>query len=249
MVGYLGNAYLPARAGELLRSAFLGRKSGLGTSFILATALVERLLDVIALVLIGSISLLSQGNIPSVLENAVRVMVVTSAIGLTIVITAPFQENLILRVLTWLPLPGKFSRFISGQASRFLVGMRSLQNWRRLMTFILLTGAIWSVDALGTMIGVGIISQNLTIWQAFILLSALGLSSALPSTPGYLGVYQFVAVTVLVPFGFSPSQALAYIIIAQILNYVVVSFWGLIGLWQINKGKQSLPDPQDTRPD
>src|SRR5688572_3682116 len=41
MVGYFGNAYLPARAGEILRSVFLGNKSGLGTSFVLATALTE----------------------------------------------------------------------------------------------------------------------------------------------------------------------------------------------------------------
>jgi hypothetical protein len=71
--------------------------------------------------------------------------------------------------------------------------------------------------------------------QSLILLSALGLSSAIPSTPGYVGVYQFVAVTVLVPFGFSRAEALAFILISQVLNYLVVSFWGLIGLWQVNK--------------
>ena len=30
MVGYMGNAYLPARAGELIRSAYLGQRSGAG---------------------------------------------------------------------------------------------------------------------------------------------------------------------------------------------------------------------------
>ncbi len=63
MVGYLGNAYLPARAGELMRSALLGQKMGLGTSFVLATALSERILDAVTLVLIGSASLLSQGQL------------------------------------------------------------------------------------------------------------------------------------------------------------------------------------------
>jgi len=36
---------------------------------------------------------------------------------------------------------------------------------------------------------------------ALLVLTALGLSSALPSTPGYVGIFQFVAVTVLAPFG------------------------------------------------
>jgi uncharacterized protein (TIRG00374 family) len=235
MVGYMGNAYLPARAGELLRSAFLGEKSGLGTSFILATALVERILDAIALVLIGSISLLWLGNISPWLANAVRIMALAGLLGLAVIVAAPFQEKLIQRLFGWLPLPAKISKFVSNQITRFLVGMRCLQSGRRLLTFILLTAVIWLVDAVGATIGVRIISQTLSLGQALILLSALGLSSAVPSTPGYVGVYQFVAVAVLVPFGFSRSDALAYILISQILGYLVVSFWGLLGLWQLNK--------------
>ena len=79
------------------------------------------------------------------------------------------------------------------------------------------------------------ISQSLTIPHALVLLAALGLSSAIPSTPGYVGVYQFVAVSVLVPYGFSRADAIAYMLISQVLNYLVVSFWGLLGLWQIRR--------------
>jgi hypothetical protein len=43
-----------------------------------------------------------------------------------------------------------------------------------------------------------------------------------------------VAVVALVPFGFSRAEALAYILVSQIINYAVISFWGLIGLWQAN---------------
>ena len=50
---------------------------------------------------------------------------------------------------------------------------------------------------------------------AMLLLTGMGLGSALPSTPGYVGIYQFVAVTVLTPFGISRDAALAYILVAQ----------------------------------
>jgi len=66
--------------------------------------------------------------------------------------------------------------------------------------------------------------------QAFILLAALGISSAIPSTPGYVGVYQFVAVAVLTPFGFSNSQAIAYILAFQANQYLGITIYGLIGL-------------------
>jgi uncharacterized protein (TIRG00374 family) len=235
MVGYLGNNFLPARAGEIIRSAYLGKISGTGASFVFATAIVERLLDVIALVLIGSISVLLQFQISSLLAGAIEIMAIVGAIGLGIVIVMPFQEKLILRLISQIPLPLKLRQTISEQMARFLVGMRSLHNVRRLGSFIFLTAVIWLIDGLGNMIGVRIISQTLSLGQSFILLAALGLSSAIPSTPGYIGVQQFVAVNVLVPFGFSRPVALAYILIAQVFNYVVISFWGLIGLWQVNR--------------
>jgi uncharacterized protein (TIRG00374 family) len=237
MVGYMGNAYLPARAGELLRSAFLGQKGALGTSFVLATALSERILDAVTLVLIGSVSLISQGSMPPALANGVRVMAVAGLLGLAVILLAPFQESRIVRILGRLPLPEKISQTISRHTVRFLSGMRSLQNAPRMLTFAGLTAIVWLIDALGACVGARIISQTLSLSQALVLLAALGLSSAIPSTPGYVGVYQFVAVTVLVPFGFSRSDALAYILISQVFNYVVVSFWGLLGLWQLNRSR------------
>jgi len=250
MVGYLGNAYLPARAGELIRSAYLGQKSGAGTSFVFATALVERLLDVIALVLIGCVALLLQSQISSLLAEAIKFMAAAGVIGLAFVIAIPFQEQLIIRLIDRMPWPSRIGGIVSKQVGRFLVGMRSLHNISRLVSFILLTAVIWLLDGLGNMIGVHIISQSLSLGQALILLAALGLSSASPSTPGYIGVYQFVAVSVLVPFGFSRPAALAYILISQGIGYLVVSFWGLIGLWQVNRarlgnGKDKLSDCKD----
>ncbi len=241
MVGYMGNAYLPARAGELLRSAFLGKRSGLGTSFVLATALSERILDAIALVLIGSISMLLLGNLSPMLMDAIQVMAIGSALVLAIIIIAPTQEALFLNLLGWLSLSKHISDNITEIIKRFLVGTRTLRNWRRLLTFILLTAAIWFVDGICAVIGVRIISQTLTLAQALVLLSSLGLSSALPSTPGYFGIYQFVAVTILMPFGFSRPEALAYILINQMLGLLLFGFWGLLGLWQINRRDKFLP--------
>jgi uncharacterized protein (TIRG00374 family) len=235
MVGYMGNAYLPARAGELLRSVFLGRNSDLGTSFVLATALAERVLDAVALALIGSVSLLFLGNGSPLLTGAVRFTAVVSVVVLVVIILATYQEALLLRIVSLLPLSPGLSQKIADQISRFLVGMRTLQNGRRMSMFILLTAVIWLLDGLGTIIGARIISQTLNLGQALVLLAALGLSSAIPSTPGYVGVYQFVAVTVLVPFGFLRSEALAYILISQVAGYLLYGFWGLLGLWQINQ--------------
>ncbi len=51
-VGYMGNNVLPARAGEALRVVLLDGKTGAGKRKILGTIVVERLLDLIVLVII-----------------------------------------------------------------------------------------------------------------------------------------------------------------------------------------------------
>ncbi len=120
----MGNAYLPARAGELLRSVALGRKSGLGTSFVFATALAERVLDAVALVLIGSASLLFLGIGSPLLISAVRLTAIGSVLFLGVIFVVTFRETRFLRFFHRLPLPVGLSNKIAVQISRFLDGTR-----------------------------------------------------------------------------------------------------------------------------
>jgi uncharacterized protein (TIRG00374 family) len=234
MAGYLGNTILPFRAGELVRSAFLGGESGLGTSFILATALAERFFDVIALVLIGSIALLGQAEISASLGGGLLLMTAGGILGLAAFFAAPYCEEPVLGFLERLPGKIPLVLFVRKQTARFLSGVRSLHDVQRLAGFVFLTAVIWLMDAFSATIGVQIIHQTLTIRQALVLLAALGLSSAIPSTPGYVGPYQFAAVAVLVPFGFSQAEALAYILISQVFLLLTVGFWGVIGVWRLH---------------
>ncbi len=57
--GYFGNNFLPARAGEFIRTVVVSANTGLSKTFVLTTALAERLADAVTLVVISSIVLLS----------------------------------------------------------------------------------------------------------------------------------------------------------------------------------------------
>lgn len=91
------------------------------------------------------------------------------------------------------------------------------------------------MDAASTVLGGSALGLAIPIPVAFLLIAGLGLGSALPSTPGYVGIYQFVAVSVLVPFGFSRTDAIAYILVAQALQYVVIGLWGALGFLQYRR--------------
>jgi len=230
MVGYLGNAFLPARAGEVVRSVMISRRGPLSKTYVLTTAAVERLSDAIALVLACSMALLSLPSRPAWLARASGTTAVVATAGAVALVFLPRMEALVHRTLRALPLPAKFDAHLDRLASQVLLGIRALHDAGRFWGFTAFTAAIWLCDSLSSIVLASSLGLHLSFPVAVLLLTGMGLGSALPSTPGYVGIYQFVAVTVLRPFGFSRSDALAYILVVQAIGYVLISFWGLMGL-------------------
>jgi len=239
VVGYLGNYVLPARAGEIIRSVLIARKASLSTSYVLATAITERIMDTVTLVLISVVALTFINNMPVWLVTSAKVMAAIACCGLAFVFLAPRFEPFLRALLRRLPLPEPVSIRFDALLSQFLLGMRALHSPVRAVSFLGLSVPIWIGDGLVTVSMAAALRLSLSVPQGLLLLAALGLASAAPSTPGYVGVFQFVAVTVLVPFGFTHSHALAYIISYQAVIYVVVLVWGPIGLWKLNGWSRS----------
>ncbi len=147
----------------------------------------------------------------------------------------PRMEGLMHSVLGRLPIPHGLRQKLLGLASQVLLGVRSFHQGGRIAGFAVLTVVIWSIDVIDAILLARALGLTLTPPVALLLIAGMGLGSALPSTPGYVGIYQFVAVTVLVPFGFSHTDALAYSLVMQAFGYVWITFWGLIGLWRYNR--------------
>jgi glycosyltransferase 2 family protein len=236
MAGYLCNNLLPARAGELVRAAYLGAKTQISASFILATGLAERLMDLVALVLLGSFALSTSGLVSPLLQKALLMMSGIGIIGLIFMLILPRFSSLLEKSLTLLPLKDETLKMrVNDLLHQFLHGLQALIDIRRASGFGLLTALIWLMDGLGIVFTGYILNIHITLLQAFVLLAGLGLSSAIPSTPGYVGVYQFVAVTVLGAFEIQSATALALILFAQISNWLVIGGWGLAALAQFSR--------------
>jgi uncharacterized membrane protein YbhN (UPF0104 family) len=113
--------------------------------------------------------------------------------------------------------------------------MAAFHDLRRLSGFIGLALLIWCLDAAGTVVGGAALGLRIPPSAALLLIAGLSLGSALPSTPGYVGIYQFVAVSVLMPFGLSRADAIAYILVTQAMMYVVIGLWGGLGFFRFKK--------------
>jgi len=236
MAGYLGNNFLPARAGELLRSVMVSTRSALSNTYVLTTALSERLMDVIALVLGASLVLLAVDPKPHWMETLSRTMAFVAAAGAVVIMVLPHTGTLLETILTRIPMPAGLRQRLLKLAGQILLGMRAFHDWTRFGGFVFLTLVIWAADSTSAVVAASGLGLHISFMVALLLLTGLGLGSALPSTPGYVGVYQFVAVTVLTPFGISRDAALAYILVIQVSGYFVVTLFGLPGLYLLQGG-------------
>ena len=235
--GYFGNNFLPARAGELVRTFMMSARTGLNKAYVLATALSERVADAIALVVISALVLLTLPAQPGWLANAAKPFAILGLAGVLAIALLPRLEWLGRRILERLPMPHGLRSKLLGVMEHGLRGIRAFHDPRRLFGFLGLTIVIWCLDAVATVIGGSALGLVIPLPVAFLLIAGLGLGSALPSTPGYVGIYQFVAVSVLVPFGFSKTDAVAYILVAQALQYIVIGVFGAAGLLHYRRMK------------
>ncbi len=226
--GYFGNNFLPARAGELVRTMMVSARSGLGKMFVLTTALSERLCDAITLVVISSVVLLTLPVRPGWFNHAARPFVVVGLGGALTIAVLPKLEGFLRYLLGLLPVPDTLRDKLRHAMEQILIGIRSFHNAGRLLRFLSLTMVIWFSDSIGVILGMKALGMGVSLPVALLLITGLGLGSALPSTPGYVGIYQFVAVSVLTPFGYSRTDAIAYILLAQALQYVIITVLGLV---------------------
>ena len=235
--GYLGNNFLPARAGEVIRSLLISSRSTLSKTYVLTTALGERLMDAIALVLWSSLALMGVNPKPQWMAGVSGTMAVIAGAGAVAIMVLPHTGGLLETVLRRMPLPVRLRSILLRLAEQILQGLRAFHSWRRFAGFVGLTVIVWMSDSLCAITAARALGISLSFRVAVLLLAALGLSSALPSTPGYVGIYQFVAESVLTPFGISRDAALAYILVLQALGYAVVLIFGLTALYKLQRPK------------
>ena len=233
-VGYLGNNVLPMRAGDLGRSYLMGRRSGMGGSFALATTAAERVFDAIFLVVLGGLALQGHPALPVWLSRGIVLLAVAAIGALLGLLLLPAVWG---KLAAWAePQPrmaGLVLRLRQRWLDRFIEGLSSIRHLGRLAIFLILTCCIWGVDAVTTVMVGAALGVRIPLLAAFVILAALGASSAVPLTPGQVGVYQWVASSVAVSYGVSREPALLLAVALQALNYLLLVFWGVLGVFRL----------------
>ena len=246
------NNVLPFRAGDALRAIAFSRWLGVGTSRVLATLLVERLLDLLSLLAFAALllSLLAQD-----LEGA------WAALG----IGGNLLAAIAIVVLVVLLRPRLFSgpaHFIAQVARRYSAGigdrldgivtqifdtLAEQARGARMVRLMLWSACAWTLEG-GIFYATARALPAVTEMAGAILAFPVAtLATLLPSTPGYVGTFDFFAIQMAELAGNPPAAAAAFAVLVHIILWLAATVTGgiclLIWIFFGNGGKQPAPSP------
>ena len=224
-VGLLGNAVLPARAGELARVAVLRRHlpegSGSGAT-LLGTVFAHRVFDVFPIALLVGYVLLT-AKLP---HWAVTGVVVVGLVGLGL---------LTLAVLSARRTPGEREHSQGQQTARRLLamarqGLAVLRVPSAALGAILLQIVGWTLQLLAVWAAAEAFGLDIPLPAAALVLLLMNIATVFPLWPGNVGLLQAAVALPLVQYGVAYGTGFAYGLVLQAIEMSVGVGVGLVML-------------------
>jgi glycosyltransferase 2 family protein len=225
-ISWMVNCLVPAKLGDVYRAYLLRMNQNVSTSRTLGTVFIERVLDLFAIAVLG----LAAGfwsfrsgfdpYVTFVLGLGVAVVVVLAVALLTL-------RNFGRRILVRLPVPHSVVELYD----RFEEGFFALKA-RSLPRLGALTAVIWSTEAMRlwfVIAALGYSDVRLGLSGAFFVALAASLLTAVPLTPGGLGVVEAGMVGILTYiYGVPQGEALTIALIDRSISILSVIVIGAI---------------------
>ncbi len=241
VIGYMANDVLPARLGELVRAYVLGEQENVPKTSALATIVVERLFDGIAmLIFVALVGLVVPLN--DQVAGIFRVATILFVIALIALVAIGSSRSRAISIVNHVDrrLPEKARGKLQPLAERFLVGLNSLQDGRASAMILGLSLGAWFCEAtmyLAVALGFGLYLG----FPAFMLTTAVAnLGAMVPAAPGYVGTFDAFALAALALFRPDGSVAAAYVIVLHLALLGPVTLLGFFYLWRANLSLRTL---------
>jgi uncharacterized protein (TIRG00374 family) len=237
------NNVLPFRAGDAARALIFPARLGIGRSFAAATLVLERLLDLIFVLLLLATGLflagdrLEQGS----LHKAAGFGALLASAGAVAVFTTIFTAD---RLQQWLEvfsssrtgLPARLAR----TGSQFFGSVNKLQSRRMWTRLLPLSALCWTLEAAifwAVLTGLGLIDVGA---DAAVLGSLGTLATLLPSTPGYVGTFHLAVQQSATLLGHPPGIGSSVAILSHAILWVGTTVVGLVGLFRLSAASNNV---------
>lgn len=234
VIGYMVNDLLPLRLGELARAYILGETEGLGKTSVLVTIVLERVFDGVTMLLfIGVAAFFLPLN--QALQTLLLVgTILFAAVAIALVIVAGLRERIDALVQRGLRrLPEKWGARGLHLIDSFFHGLAALRNPTDALAALGFSILAWLLEAgMYAMLALGF---GIALpFPVFVLATAVAnLVTIVPSTPGYVGVFDVPVKAILALFNVDASVAASYTLLLHATLIVPVVLLGLAFMWRL----------------
>ncbi|MGD8627139.1 MAG: lysylphosphatidylglycerol synthase transmembrane domain-containing protein [Anaerolineae bacterium] len=261
-IGYLLSNVLPARLGDVARAYLIGDTEEVSRTTAFSTIVAERVLDALSAVA-GFFLVLPFAPLPDRMVNAGRVVGAAALVAVVLFVILVRRRAWTLRLLDrileavrW-PDGETMARFWGRLAERTRLGFVADLPWADRAR--LKEAADSLIDGLSGIttarLGPPLLLWSVVIWatistyywvvllafdpgQPFVaglaVASVTALGMTVPSSPGFIGVFEILARETMVFLGMEAEVALGYALVAHAVVYVVYSLLGLASMVQQN---------------
>jgi uncharacterized protein (TIRG00374 family) len=245
-IGFALNSVSPFKLGELLRIGAIAPRVKIGVGEASATVVVERVLDVLALLVIAvGAAAVSGGNANSfgLWSGVLVIAVISVAIGAVayLMVTHPQATLAIIeRIAT--RLPPRVGLFVDSFAASVLKGFASLRSPRRLAAAGLLSVLVWLCIVFGLVAFFRALSPELSLSTLVLACTIFVVSQAVSVTPGSVGTYEGFFLLVLSTFGARPASLVAAVaVLSHVGNIAALLAAGAVGALWLRVNRPAMP--------
>ena len=214
LIGYFGNNVLPLRLGEILRAYIVGKENNLPKSFVFGTVVLERLMDMFALIFFGIILLIlypfEEGWVGDyILKGGSVILIIIFALIIISRFKFKSTENKILKIF-----------------NQIMDGLLSIRK-KSIIPVVISSILIWSIYLLDVYLIQRAFQFNLSWTQSLAILVISSLVLSIPSAPGMIGTFHAaVKYTMVDLFAFTPNEGNSFAILMHAYGYILFTLLG-----------------------
>ncbi|MBN2384057.1 flippase-like domain-containing protein [bacterium] len=255
-IGFLANALLPLRIGEIVRAVILGQKENIPKSTCLGTLVIERLFDMLSILFFFALYIIFFAQ-PSLSDSGhhdymheITIAGYTSGLMCLVVIIGlvalRFRTAQTLRLIDWTIswLPDRFHNSIMSIIKSFINGLDIMKDLKAFCISVVLSLVLWVWIIFQTYLLLLAFNLDLGFTQAIFLLVVMAFSVMVPAAPGYVGTFHYGTMIALAIMGVNETVASGVAIIGHVFSMFPIALVGFVYLWLENMSLLDLQKQQ-----
>lgn len=232
-IGYMLNNLLPFRLGDVARAVLIGNVPPMSISKGLSTMVVERVFDLLFMVILFPFTLVAVTTLPGEVNTAVQITGLAAIVAAIFLIIAANQRKTAARIAAFFldKIPFLDTAAWLQRLDNLLLGLSTLTRLKDGLILLVLSVLVWLPIIAGYYYAMLAANLQPTLIQSAFVVCVAAFSVAAPSSPGQLGVFEAgVTLALVTILGQPEAQSASFAFLYHASNYIILGLLGVIGI-------------------